>query len=427
MQILGLAKKVTIYIDESDKWQRQPLYMAILEMLKKENCAGATVTRGIAGFGAHSRIHTTSLVALSADLPLMIEWVDSPARVKRVMPQLQKMVTEGLITVQDVEVMTYSHRALRELPHNVLVHDVMSREVMTVQAETPLAEAITLLFDKVYRALPVVDAAYRLEGILTEGDLLTKAKLLATTIQQALSKSELDDALQSLRQSGQTVGDLMTPKPITVRAEMTIPQAVKLMTEHQIKRLPVVDDDNRLVGIISRVDVLRALSQPVIFEIPRQDPPPGHHLTVGEVMITQVPTVQTTAPLAEIVGLLVSSVRRRVVVVDEAQRVVGIITDGDLINRATTDERSGIIHSLSQRLPLGREAKFRLSQRTASEVMTKPVVAVMPETPLLDGLQLLLHHRIKRLPVVNELGQLVGLVGRATILQALAADTKAMN
>lgn len=104
MDIIGPATKVTIYIGESDRWHGKPLHMAILELLKSTDCAGATVTRGIAGFGCHSRIRTASIVDLSADLPLIVEWVDDPARIDRVMPQIRVMVSKGMITAQRVEV-----------------------------------------------------------------------------------------------------------------------------------------------------------------------------------------------------------------------------------------------------------------------------------------------------------------------------------
>ena len=100
MEIVGNATRVTIYIGESDRWQRKPLYSAILELLRREGCAGATVTRAIAGFGAHSRIHSAAIVRLSEDLPLIIQWVDHPRRVDRVMSSLVQMVAEGLITVE---------------------------------------------------------------------------------------------------------------------------------------------------------------------------------------------------------------------------------------------------------------------------------------------------------------------------------------
>jgi CBS domain-containing protein len=424
MEIIGLAKKVTVYIGESDRWQRKPLYVAILELLKKEDCAGATVTRGLAGFGAHSRIHTASLVDLSTDLPLVVEWVDNPDRVNRVMSRLKEMVSEGLITVQDVEVVTYSHRRLRELPAEAPVHDVMSREVYAVQPDTPLDEAVELLLGKVYRALPVVDDARRVVGILTDGDLLGKAKLLATSVQRELTRAELAGEFQRLRQAGQTVGQVMTPNPVTITSDTTVLAAMHLMAEHDIKRLPVVDENGKLMGIVSRIDILRTLSQPPVAEMPRKSPSPGQHVQVAGVMMTNVPAVKARTTLAQVVGLLVSSAQRRVVVVDDRQRVTGIITDGDLIKRATTPERAGIIQALTRRLPPGRTNALQLSQRTAAEVMTSPVVTVTPETSLLEALRLLLAHGIKRLPVIDAEGRLVGLVGRGGVLQALGQELK---
>jgi CBS domain-containing protein len=237
-------------------------------------------------------------------------------------------------------------------------------------------------------------------------------------------EGELAQELQRLRQSRQTVGEVMTPAPLTVSDQTKIAQAVRLMVEHDVKRLPVVDPDGKLVGMVSRVNVLRALSEPPVAETPRFSPPPGQHVRVAAMMMTEVPTVAADAPLAEIVDLLVSNVRRRVVVVDEQQRVVGLITDGDLIRRATLPERTGIIQSLTRRLPLGQADKFQLNQRTATEVMTSPVITVTPETSLLAALRLLLAHRIKRLPVVDGEGHLVGLVGRGGILQVLASEDK---
>ena len=191
MKTIGTALHVRIYIGESDKWGHKPLYMAIIEMLKHEDCAGATVTRGLAGFGAASRIHAASIMRLSEDLPIVIDWVDLAERVERVMPKLVEMVAEGMITVQEVNVIAYQHRRLRELRAGAPVRDIMRREVRTVRRETPLAEAVELLLGKAYRALPVVDDQNRVVGILTEGDLLKRAGLLATTAQRELTESEL--------------------------------------------------------------------------------------------------------------------------------------------------------------------------------------------------------------------------------------------
>ncbi len=422
MQILGSAKKVSIYIGESDKWERKPLYQAILELLKKEDCAGATVTRALSGFGAHSRIHTASVVALSADLPLKVEWVDSPVRVKRVMPKLREMVVEGLITVEDVEVISYSHRALRALPADMPVRDIMHREVSTVLPGTPLVQAMSLLLNKIYRALPVVDVNRKVVGILTEGDLLRHSNLPNASVQLFLTDAELQAQLHRLQEENHTVADAMTTPAITITDDTPITVAMETMLENDIKRLPVVDANGKLQGVFSRVDILRALAQPPVAALPRQSIAVGADTTVGEVMLISVPAVKQDAPLAKVVDLLLGTSQRRVVVVDDDRRVVGIITDGDLLTRATEAERGSVLQALSSRLKPSAHNKVQLERRTAKEVMTPDPITVQKYTPLTEALKLLLEHQIKRLPVVDADGRLVGLVGRAGVLLALSAQ-----
>lgn len=419
MQIRGPAQKVTIYIGESDKWGSKPLHAAILQKLKDEDCGGATIFRALTGFGAQSRIRSASLVALSSDLPLIIEWIDNPNRVERVLPKIQEMVIEGLITIQSIEVVAYGHRALRRLPASVPVQDVMSREVQTVKVSMPLLDVVELLLDKVYKALPVVDNTGRLVGIVTEGDIQNKIELLAISAQHELTKEELATELHRLRRIDRTVAQIMTPDPVTVTGETPVAQAIELMLEKKIKRLPVVDAAHKLQGIVSQVDVLRAFSQPPVAKPSRPSPTPGDHTKVSEIMLTSVPTVPIEAPLAEIVEQMVTSVQRRVIVVDDAQHVVGIITDGDLIRQTTAKERSGVIQMLKNRVTPSQADSVYLQKRKAEEVMTTPVITVTADTLLRAALQLLVEKRIKRLPVVDDDGKLVGLVGRGGILQAL--------
>lgn len=109
MKIEGPGKLIRIYIGEADQWHGQALFNAIVELARREGLAGATVTRGIEGFGAHSRIHTTSILRLSEDLPIKVEIIDAAERIDRFLPLLDEMVTEGLITIQDCEVVKYVH------------------------------------------------------------------------------------------------------------------------------------------------------------------------------------------------------------------------------------------------------------------------------------------------------------------------------
>jgi PII-like signaling protein len=97
-----------IFIGESDKWHHQPLSVALLERLRREGFAGATVFHGVAGFGARSVLHTTHLLRLSEDLPVVIEVVDSQDHVERLIPILDEMVEEGLVTLEKARVIKYA-------------------------------------------------------------------------------------------------------------------------------------------------------------------------------------------------------------------------------------------------------------------------------------------------------------------------------
>jgi len=99
-----------IFIGESDKFGRLPLYEALVELFRKEGCAGATVFRGVAGFGAHSVYHSDKLLRLSTDLPIVVEVVESQERIDGLMPRLDEMMSGGLITMERVQVVHYSHR-----------------------------------------------------------------------------------------------------------------------------------------------------------------------------------------------------------------------------------------------------------------------------------------------------------------------------
>jgi hypothetical protein len=97
-----------IFIGESDRWEHRPLSMALIEMLRRHGLAGATVLRGVAGFGANSVVHTASILRLSADLPLVIEVVDSQERLDAVLPEIDRMMGGGLVTMEKVRVIRYA-------------------------------------------------------------------------------------------------------------------------------------------------------------------------------------------------------------------------------------------------------------------------------------------------------------------------------
>lgn len=96
-----------IFIGESDHWEGRPLYEAIVHRARELGLAGATVIRGLEGFGAHSRLHTTRILRLSEDLPVVVEIVDEAEKIEAFLPSLDEMVDEGMVTLEKVRVIAY--------------------------------------------------------------------------------------------------------------------------------------------------------------------------------------------------------------------------------------------------------------------------------------------------------------------------------
>jgi PII-like signaling protein len=107
MKLEGEGKLLRLFIAESDTWHGKPLYQAIVERVRHEGLAGATVLRGIEGFGADSRIHTSRILRLLEDPPIVVEIVDTPEQIDRVVSILDEMVGEGMLTLERVQIVSY--------------------------------------------------------------------------------------------------------------------------------------------------------------------------------------------------------------------------------------------------------------------------------------------------------------------------------
>jgi uncharacterized protein len=110
MKLHGPALRLTVFVGEDDQWHHRPLYHEIVHRAHAAGLAGASVLRGIEGYGASSRIHTTRLLSLSEDLPIAVVIVDTEQRVRAFLPELDELVTEGLVIIDPVEVIRYVGR-----------------------------------------------------------------------------------------------------------------------------------------------------------------------------------------------------------------------------------------------------------------------------------------------------------------------------
>jgi CBS domain-containing protein len=423
----GKAYRITIYIGEDDHYRGKPLYLALLEMLRREGASGATATRGLAGFGAHSRMRTTSFADISAALPVSVEWVDNYEEIERILPVVRTMVDDGMIIREEIEVIQYAPGRQTQ-PLEQPVRAIMRSGVTTVRPTTPVADLVALLMQRGYRSLPVVDDNRRLVGMITDGDLIRRAGLLTRLgLQDKLTPEQMQTQLAALQDGPHTAAAIMTADVVSVRPDDKVRTAAALMAQHSLKRLPVIDNDHRLVGLISRVDVLRAVEyhqqsddrDPAQGDAAPTSPRTG--ASVGELMNKDVPTVHADARLEEIVRALESSYQRRVIVVDPQRRVLGIITDGDLIRRSRYAHDPGLIRRLRNLITRHQEPMVTLpyAGETAGQLMTLPVITIQLTTPLSEVLSLMLRYQIKRLPVVDDEGRLQGLLGRNSLLNGL--------
>jgi PII-like signaling protein len=107
MKLEGEQKLVRIFVGEADRWKGAPLYEAIVDEARALGLAGATVFKGVMGYGCKAHVHTAKLLELSYDQPVAVEIVDSEAKIAKLLPKLQEMVTEGLVTIEKVHVILY--------------------------------------------------------------------------------------------------------------------------------------------------------------------------------------------------------------------------------------------------------------------------------------------------------------------------------
>lgn len=424
METPGKARRVRIYMSEDDRRAGKLLYRAVVELLRAENAQGATVIRAVEGFGAAGRLHASSLVDVAAQLPVIVEWIDRPEQVQRLMPRILELVGHGLVTVDETEVFLSEPHPVRDLRPTATVADVMSREVVSVAPATPIRRVVELMLGKTYRAVPVTDGG-RPVGIITNTDLVQRGGLgLRVDLLSSLDTPQVHETLDRLSQQNRTAGEVMTRDPVTVRAATTLPQAAEQMARRRLKRLPVEDEGGQLIGIVSRVDLLRTAgaggpaSTPDAYEMGL-----AGNERLARVMRRDVPTVHPDTPLPEVLQAVIATRLNRAFVVDADRRVLGLVSDAELLERVTPALRPSALRTLMGRLPFVHPKEEPVGSHarghTAGDVMTRAFARVDEDVLLSQAIAMMLREGQKVLAVTDRGGHLVGMVDRADLLHGL--------
>jgi CBS-domain-containing membrane protein len=291
----------------------------------------------------------------------------------------------------------------------------MTRKVITLLSNTPIHQAWKQMLENQVKATPVTDQAGKVVGILTDEDLLERAG-----VQQRLSvairmdASEINQELHSLESSPLMVADVMTKPVVTILADETLGVATARMVKSGLKRLPVVDSEEKLVGILSRLDILRQVAN-APFAVPETRLPEGTVKTVKEMMSSNIPMVSQDDDLSSIIEKFSKSYSHRLVVVDSEGKAVGLISDSDVIARVQPFKRRSILDAFRQigKPPVGKE--------TAFDLMSPNPLTCVPDLALVDAIKMMLADARKWLVVVDENGKPLGLVDRQILLEAIAS------
>ncbi|MEW6272020.1 MAG: DUF190 domain-containing protein [Thermodesulfobacteriota bacterium] len=423
------AKRMNVVVSQTDQWRHRPLYLAILERLKAAGCAGAVVTNAIAGFGPTSQIKTHTLLELSIGLPVMITVVDRPEQIERVLPEVTRMLSGGVITVEDVDVAYYSAAFDGGVP-DLRVSNAMSAHPEAVIPDTPIADVVERLVHRDYTELPVVDVAGKLIGAIGDTEISVGPDGISLSLQKAVGPDLVREHLARIKAEGAKVQSLMRSKVLSVRPEASLREAAFLMHQNDVRRLFVVDADGRLVGVISRLDIFECiLSGYRGRTAPQEHRLPLEHRTVAEIMDQSFPTVSEDTPLLQAAEAVAASEVKRALVVDDRGNLVGIIADSDIVHRVDAAEKPGFLTLLRSRWSeRARQEVRRAHGQSAADVMTSPVVTVRDTSPVIDALSLSVEQHIKRLPVLDANGKVVGIVSRPALLAASleAASTRSL-
>jgi CBS domain-containing protein len=410
------GQRLRIYIGERDQWRGKALHTVLLNVLKEQDIAGATVFRGMAGYGAHSRIRSTTLEVLSMDLPIVIEAIDAPEKISLVLNMIDPMVREGLITLEDIQLIKYTHRFLNPLPAERFVSECMTRAVITLSPDMRVGTAWKIMLQHVLKAVPVIDTDGRVIGIVTNEDLLVRAG-----IQERLSlairmpNTSIEQELAELENSTLTIEQVMSQPTITLLENETLGNAVRTMLQSGLKRLPVVNKENKLVGILSRLDILRQVVDAAPTETIAHFPV-GSVKTVADIMNADIPMIHQEASLPLIIEKMIQSGSHRLIVIDEEGKVSGLISDSDLITRVQPLKHATILDAFRHKSspPNGEE--------NAAQLMSPGPLSAPPECPIHDAIKLMLHHARKWLVIVDENQKPLGLVDRQSLLLSLSPE-----
>ncbi|RJP80823.1 MAG: CBS domain-containing protein [Desulfobacteraceae bacterium] len=418
-------KAIEIFTSEEARCQGKPATDEVIQYIRDLKIAArCIVTRGIAGCYESGEVATQKLEVFSFNLPVRIYIVLPAAETERVLAGLNGMMVDGIIALHDLPVV--GHRTRKAFfPRQIRVRDAMTRESKRVSVSASLRDAARLLLSSIFTGLPVVDDKEgRPVGVVTQGDLINRGGLpLRLGLLAESDAVRLESLLAGL--SSRTAGEVMSTPVVTIGEDRQLSEAVDVMLTKGVKRLPVVDKEGRLSGMLSRLDIFRTVMReaPDWKSFQAQKIEVEHLRNVGDILRRDTRTVSPDTSIEEVIRMIDQNDIQRVAVVDDGGRLLGLISDRDLLV-FFKQEQEGIWGLLAKvkktfvRDDCPGDLHQCLIATKAASVMTTNLITVQEEMLIEDAIRIMTEKAIKRLPVVDDQGRFRGMISRDSLLRA---------
>jgi CBS domain-containing protein/PII-like signaling protein len=409
---MGEYSIIRVYTSEKARYEGKDLSQTIESYIRSLKIAArCVILRGSGGCYEGGETATTRIVELSYDLPLIIEIILPQVDAKSVLDRLDAMVVDGVVALLPATVTSYRSSASL-VPKNLRVRDIMTRNPVCAHADFPVRSAAEILFDNGFKSLPVVDMGKRCVGILTQGDLMARAGMpVRLGLMRLLPEHDRERWLRSCEEL--RCDEVMTKSPKTVKEDARLSDAIKTMNREKLKRLPVLDDRGSIVGVLSRIDILRAIAATKGLQSASEaSAGDGYARYVEELTDRDTLSLQDSVGLKSAIDTLIASGEQRAAVVDSGGRLVGIITDQMLL-RALGGQIAGAF-------PFGLGRRTRRAARPISGIMERDLKVATEKMSVYEALGLMTEYGLKRVPVVDADNAFRGMIRRDSILVSLS-------
>lgn len=403
---------IKVYTREKARHEGKDIAEAVVAYVRSLRLAArCVVMRGMAGCYENGETASSHLVELSYDFPVVIDIILPATETDAVVATLDAMIADGVVAVVPAAVRFY--RTSAELfPRNLHVRDVMTHKPTVAHPDFSVRALVELLLDTGLKALPVVDDAGVCVGMVTQNDLVSRAGMPSRLGLFRLLPARTRDAWLGAAEN-RRCSDIMSGPAATVHEGTRVSEAIHRMNREKRKRLPVIDDHGHIVGMLSRIDVLKAIATTRAAAAgTRPATSPGTHAhTVGDVESRDELALPEGATLQAAINALVGNGVQRAAVIDDRGVLVGLVTDAILV------EALGGVGAGRRLFPLFRSQRHDSPLRT---IMIRSPKSVREDASIDEALALMTEEGFKRLPVVDANGVFKGMIRRDSILLALA-------